>query len=91
MQLNLKQISRIRQKVVLDQEKLIIRIEPEQEGWTFEETRFNIYCVDKWYNIIWQVQEEEEYRFEDGDPFCYLGQKRRRNYSRSFFRLCISH
>jgi len=77
MQLNLKQISKIDTKIQIDNNKFIVQIDVSKDkgkGWTLDEICFNIYCIDKQYNIIWQVKEiKTKPPFEGRDPFYYLG------------------
>ena len=78
MQLNKKQIFKIKQVVNLDSVRSIVRIDVshKQDGWSVEESNFNVYCVDQAYNIIWQVKElksKPASLFGEADPFYYLG------------------
>ena len=79
MRLNEKQVSKIDTEINLTADKKIIAIdvtENKGRGWSENEICNNIYCVDKQYNIIWQVKEiETEPPFNGDDPFYYLGQK----------------
>jgi outer membrane protein assembly factor BamB len=77
MQLSIKNISHIDEKILLD-DKIIVEInvtENDGTSWTSDECNFNIYCIDQHYNVIWQVKEtrnQSSSLFEEGDPFCYL-------------------
>lgn len=77
MQLNLKQISKIDKKIKITHEQTIVVVDVSdtKEGWTKTEINFNIYCIDKNYNIIWQVSEGKTRPAETHcDSFYYLGQ-----------------
>jgi hypothetical protein len=77
MPLNLKQISKIKQKIFLDEERTLVRINvSEEKALPAEESNFNIYCVDRAYNIIWQVTETKTKPLNDADMFVYLGKSK---------------
>ena len=74
MQLSKNQIAKIKQKVNLNNERLIVRINvSEDKGMPPDESNFNIYCVDNQYNIIWQIKEIKTKPINDFDMFVYLG------------------
>jgi len=78
MQLSKKQILRIKQTIQLDGTKSIVRIDVshKDEGWSDEESNFNIYHIDVEYNILWQIKETKTKPvslFGEADPFYYLG------------------
>lgn len=78
MRLSSKNISHIDKKIVLDDGHMIVEInvtENDGTNWTTDERNFNIYCVDKDYNILWQVKEitsKPVSIFGETDTFCYL-------------------
>jgi hypothetical protein len=77
MQLSAKQISHIDKTIILGDNKMIVEIDVSEDkgrGWSENEICYNIYCVGKDYNIIWQVKEiKTKPPFNGRDPFCYLG------------------
>lgn len=76
MKLTNYQISKIEKKLQLSRIQDIILVDVMGDSTLpndSPEVRFNIYCVDINYNVIWQVSEKKEGIFLDGDPFCYLG------------------
>lgn len=74
MLLSKNQIAKIKQKVSLNNERLIVRINvSEDKGMPPDENNFNIYCVDNQYNIIWQIKEIKTKPINDADMFVYLG------------------
>jgi hypothetical protein len=77
MKLTEKQISRIYREIKLDDQRKIVEIDVthQEEGWSVNETCFNIYCIDSAYNITWQVTEPKTKPYDDTDAFVYLGQK----------------
>lgn len=76
MKLTGYQVSKIEKKIPFSETRNIILIDVIGDTNLVNgssEVRFNIYCIDSNYNIIWQVSEKGECTFPDGDPFCYLG------------------
>lgn len=74
MQLNAKQIRKIKQTIQLDHNKSIVRIDvSEEKEMPVNESNFNIYCVDKKNNIIWKVKEIKTNPAFNDDGFVYLG------------------
>lgn len=77
MKLNSKQISKIDSRINLTEKKMIVAIDVSEDkgkGWSENEICYNIYCIDEYYNIIWQVKEiNTDPPFKGRDPFCYLG------------------
>ena len=74
MQLSKNQIAKIKQRVSLDNERLIIRIDvSEDKSLSPAESSSNIYCINNEYKIIWQVKEIKTKRHFDDDMFVYLG------------------
>lgn len=73
MRLTKTQILKIKQTVNLDNGLSIVRINVSEDKYMSKnESNYNIYCVDKDYNIVWQVKEiKTKVPFGD-DPFCYL-------------------
>lgn len=73
MQLNAKQIKKIKQTIQLDHNKSIVRIDvSEEKEMPVNESNFNIYCIGKNYEIIWQVKEIKTKPTDDSDMFVYL-------------------
>ena len=81
MRLSEESIGHIKEKEIisLDNHTMIVRInvsDPAEKFWTDDELNYNIYCVDRDYQIIWQVSKKEKSPYSidgDEDPFCYLG------------------
>ena len=74
MQLSKNQIAKIKQKVSLNNERLIVRIDvSEDKAMSPDESSSNIYCINNEYKIIWQVKEIKAKRPFDDDMFVYLG------------------
>jgi hypothetical protein len=74
MQLSKNQIAKIKQKVNLNNERLIVRINvSEDKAMPPDESSSNIYCINNEYKIIWQVKEIKTKRPFDDDMFVYLG------------------
>lgn len=77
MKLNLKQISKIYKAVNLDNGHVIVMIDvSEDKDIPVNEIIFNIYCIDKEYNQIWQIREEEIKPIDEEDMFVYLGERK---------------
>src|SRR3990167_2400516 len=80
MQLDQKNISHIDTKLLLENGRILVEVNvTEDDGvkWDVSECNFNIYCVDKDYNVIWQVKEIKTKPVSisgETDSFCYLGQ-----------------
>lgn len=75
MQLNSKQISKIYSKINLVNGKLIVMIDVMgDKKLSVPEQNSNIYCVDKQYNVIWQVRETKTKLSYEDDGFVYLKQ-----------------
>lgn len=78
MKLDFKNISHIYKNIVLnDKEKIVMINVTENDGakWSHNECNFNIYCLDKENNIIWQIKElgsKPVSIFGETDSFCYL-------------------
>ena len=74
MQLNKNQILKIKQKVNLNSERTIVRIDvSEDKTLSPQESSSNVYCINNQYEIIWQVKEIKTQRHFDEDMFVYLG------------------
>ena len=73
MKLNDIQIKKITKKISFSNHESIVRVNTtgKEIPWTENEINFNIYRVDKDYNIIWQIQEDKRPDFKE-DPFVYL-------------------
>ena len=79
MKLTAKQITHIKQEVVLDDRHKIVRINvsDSKKNWSKHEETYNIYRVDADFNIIWEVTEPKVARFDECDPFYYLGRRKK--------------
>ncbi len=74
MNLSKNQISKIKQKIDISENKSIIRIDvSEDKNMSSEESSSNIYCVNDKYEIFWQVQDIKTKRPFEDDMFVYLG------------------
>ena len=74
MKLNKEQITKIRQKVEVNTNKIIVRIDvSEDKVLSPEQSSSNIYCIDNNNKIIWQVKEIKTKRPFNDDMFVYLG------------------
>jgi hypothetical protein len=73
MKLNFKQVSKIYKKIDLQNDNAIVMIDvSEDKAMPAYESNFNIYCIDKNYNIIWQIKEVKTKPIDDADMFVYL-------------------
>ena len=73
MKLTKNQISKIKQRVILSSNKIIVRIDVSEDKYLSpDESSSNIYCINQDNEIIWQVKEiKTKLPFED-DMFVYL-------------------
>lgn len=74
MNLSKNQISKITEIIDIDENKSIVRIDvSDNNNLPPDESSSNIYCVNKTYEIIWQVKEIKTKRPFEDDMFVYLG------------------
>mgnify|MGYP000294519574 CR=1 FL=1 len=77
MRLTDLQIQKIKNSILLGNGDSIVRINVsnKSDGWTNDESNYNIYCIDTKNNIIWQVKElktKPSGLFGEADPFYSL-------------------
>ena len=77
MKLNDIQIKKITKKISFSNHESIVRVNTTGKDipWTENEINFNIYRVDKDYNIIWQIYEDDSTKPQQGWPFTYLARE----------------
>ena len=74
MKLTDKQIARIDERIPLDNNRTIVGINVSgDQSLSDDEYNFNIYCVDRDHEIIWQVTEIGTTPIDGADCFVYIG------------------
>jgi hypothetical protein len=73
MRLSKDQIEKIRQRINLSKDKLIVRVDVSENGsLSADDSSSNIYCINNEYEIVWQVKETKTKRPFEDDMFVYL-------------------
>lgn len=73
MKLSNLQISMIEQKINIAPNRIILRIDVSSDNkMSAKESSSNIYCVEKDFEIVWQVKEVETTQPFEDDMFVYL-------------------